>query len=129
MTEQEFIVKATDLVKQIVDCIAEKEYVKLASFLKIESSWIEPGETQEDGFRTFGEWLDEQLAMWEEDEEREFVVDHFDEKCLEEIELVDNKSFVTYNPTNSGEELDLWFEIDFEIDKDEQITATLNVNI
>lgn len=129
MIEQEFIVKATDLVKQIVDGIAEKEYVKLASFSKIESSWIERGETQEDGFRTFGEWMDEQLAMWEEDEEREFVVDHFDEKCLEEIELVDNKSFVTYNPTNSGEQLDLWFEIDFEIDKDEQITATLNVNV
>lgn len=129
MTEQEFIVKATDLVKQIVDGIAEKEYAKLASFSKIESSWIEPGETQEDGFRTFGEWLDEQLAIWEEDEEWEFVVDHFEEKCLEEIELVDNKSFVTYKPTNSGERLDLWFEIVFEVGKDEQITATLNVNI
>lgn len=129
MTEQEFIVKATELVKQIVDTIADKEYAKLASFVQIDSSWMESGQTQEAAFLAFGEWLDEQLAMWEEDEERKFVIDHFNEDCLEDIELEDDKSFVTYNPTNSGEELDLWFEIDFKIENSEQIMATFNVNI
>lgn len=31
MTEQEFVTKATDLTKQIVDILADKEYAKLAS--------------------------------------------------------------------------------------------------
>lgn len=129
MTEQEFSIRVTELVKQIVDAIADKEYAKLASFAQIASSWVEPEQTQEEAFLALGEWLDEQLAMWEEDEEREFVVDHFSESCLGDIELEDNKSFVTYNPTNSGEELDLWFEIIFEIGNNDQISAIFNVNI
>lgn len=129
MTEQEFSIRVTELVKQIVDAIADKEYAKLASFAQIASSWIELGQTQEEAFLALGEWLDEQLAMWEEDEEREFVVDHFSESCLEDIELEGNKSFVTYNPTNSGEALDLWFEIILEIGNNDQIAATFNVNI
>lgn len=129
MTEQEFIVKATKLVKQIVDAIADKEYAKMASFAQIDSSWVESEQTQEEAFLAFGVWLDEQLAMWEEDEQRKFVVDHFDESCLEDIELINNRSFVTYNPTNSGEELDFWFEIIFEIENNEQIIATFNINI
>lgn len=48
---------------------------------------------------------------------------------MEDIRLEGNKSFVTYQPTNSGETLDLWFEIIFEIVNDEQIIATFNVNI
>lgn len=68
--------------------------------------------------------------MWEEDEEQSFVIDHFDESCLEEIVLEeDNTSFVTYNPTNAGEELDLWFELKYQIENDEHIIVTLNVNI
>ena len=128
MTEQEFIVKATKLVKQIVDAIADKKYAKMASFAQIDSSWVEPEQTQEEAFLAFGEWLDEQLDMWEEDEQRKFVVDHFSESCLEDIKLENNRSFVTYNPTNSGEELDFWFEIIFEIENDEQIIATFRIN-
>ena len=128
MTEQEFKTKATEIIKQIVDNIADKEYEKLASFSQIDSSWVEPGQTQEDAFLAFGEWLDEQLAMWEEDEERIFAIDHFDESCLEDIKFEEDGSFVTYNPTNSGDELDLWFEIDLKVDKNEQILATFNVN-
>ncbi len=130
MTEQEFVTKATDLTKQIVDILADKEYAKLASLAQIDSSWVEEGQTQEEAFVSFGEWLDGQLAMWEEDEERSFVVDHFDESCLEEIVLEeDNTSFATYNPTNAGEELDFWFELKYRIENDEHIIVILNVNI
>ncbi len=130
MTEQEFVTKATDLTKQIVNAVADKEYTKLASLAQIDSSWVEEGQTQEEAFVSFGEWLDGQLAMWEEDEERSFVVDHFDESCLEEIVLEeDNTSFATYNPTNAGEELDFWFELKYRIENDEHIIVILNVNI
>ena len=129
MTEQEFKVKAEEIVKYIVNNIADKKYAELASVARIDSSWIKSGQTQEQAFSEFGEWLDEQLSMWEEDEERKFVVDKFDKSCLADIELEkDNTSFTTYNPTSFGEELDLWFEIKFCVDKNEQITATFNVN-
>lgn len=130
MTEQEFTIKATELVKSIIDSIADKKYAELASIAKIDNSWIKPGQTQEQAFLEFGKWLDEQLAMWAEDEEREFVIDRFDESCLEEIEPEDdNRAFVTYNPTNSGEELDLWFEIDIKAEENGRMTAALNVNL
>ena len=130
MTEQEFITSATDLTKQIVDAIADKEYAKLATLAQVDSSWTKEGQTKEEAFASFGEWLDGQLAMWEEDEERTCVVDHFDESCLEEIVLEeDNTSFATYNPTNAGEELDFWFELQYRIEDSEHIAVTFNVNI
>lgn len=129
MTDREFKTKATELVKVIINNIADKKYAELASAAQIHSSWVEEGQTQEQAFLEFGKWLDEQLAMWAEDEEREFVVDRFDEACLGDIELEeDNTSFTTYNPTNSGEELDLWFEIAFKVEENGKITAVLNVN-
>lgn len=129
MTEQEFKTKATELVKVIVNNIADKKYDEIAAVAQIHSSWVESGQTQEQAFLEFGKWLDEQLAMWAEDEEKEFVIDRFDEACLGDIELEeDNTSSTTYNPTNSGEELDLWFEIAFKVEENGQITATFNVN-
>lgn len=129
MTEQEFVVVATKIVQQIIDSIAEKEYVNLASYAQIDSSWVQSGQTPEEAFVSFGEWLDEQLAMWEEYEEKRFVIDHFDESCLEDISFRDNRAFVVYNPTNSGERLDLWFEIDFDITSDGKLNVKFNVNI
>ena len=66
--------------------------------------------------------------MWEEEEEIPFVVDPFSQVSLGNIELEDTASFVTYDPTNSGEEMDFWFEFDFNIESDERITVTFNVN-
>ncbi len=129
MTEQEFKTKATELVKVIINNIADKKYDELAAVAQIHSSWVESGQTQEQAFLEFGKWLDEQLAMWAEEEEKEFVIDRFDEACLGDIELEeDNTSFTTYNPTNSGEELDFWFEIDFKVEENGPITASFNVN-
>ncbi|MBD5481646.1 MAG: hypothetical protein HDR15_03810 [Lachnospiraceae bacterium] len=132
MTEQEFKAKATELIKLMVDTIANKDYTKLVFSIPPKPSWAsfnDAEQTPENDCLGFGQWLDEQLAMWEEDEDKKFVVDHFNESCLDEIELEeDNTSFVTYNPTSFGERLDFWFEIDFEV-KDEQITAIFDVNI
>lgn len=132
MTEQEFKAKATELIKLMVDTIANKEYTKLISIIPPKPSWssfIDAEPTLENDCLGFGRWLNEQLAIWEEDEDKKFVVDHFNESCLGEIELEnDNTSFVTYSPTSFGEELDFWFEIDFEV-KGEQITAIFDVNI
>ena len=82
MTEQKFKAKATELIKLMVNTIADKEYTKLVSSIPPKPSWAsfndaEP--TSENDCLGFGKWLDEQLAMWEEDEDKKFVVDHFNE--------------------------------------------------
>lgn len=132
MTQQEFTAKATEIIRQTVDALADKEYEKLASFLRLAPSWIEEGQTLQEAFVEFGEWLDGQLAMWEEEEEKPFQIDHFEESCIEDMEdFSENQTsaMVTYLPTNAGERLDLWFEIAFSIENDGELTAELNVNV
>lgn len=132
MTEQEFQSKAAELIQQMVNTIADKDYGNLVSGIPPKtswSSWNDAEPTPENACIGFGQWLDGQLAMWEEDEDKKFVVDHFNESCLDEIELrADNTSFVTYRPTSFRDELDFWFEIDFKIEN-EQIVAEFDVNI
>ena len=74
----------------------------------------------------------EQLAVWEEDEGKKFVVDHFEKFCMENIHeerlKIDKRDMVSYNPTSFGEQLDFWFEIEFFIENG-QIKAVFDVNI
>lgn len=132
MTQQEFTVKATNMIKQMIDIIADKEYEKLASFVR--PSWNTKGETLTEAFMEFGEWIDGQLEMWEEYEGRKFVIDHFDESCMEELDFhsleKQNFTMTTYQPTNQGEDIaEFWFEIAFTIENNEEIIAELNINI
>ena len=131
MEAREFIKQATELVEKIVNHIADKKYAELASIAKIDESWIDEGQTLEQAFVSFGKWLDEQLEMWAEDEEREFVVDRFDASRLDdEIEVEDDdRAFASYSPTNSGEQLDFWFEFDFAVGGDGKVAAKFNVNV
>lgn len=131
MTEQELTVKATGIIKQMIDTIADKKYEKLASFMRLDPSWIEEGQTLTEAFVGFGEWIDGQLAMWEEDEGRKFQIDHFDKTCIEGIDLLENQTsaMATYQPTNAGERLDFWFEITFTVGDSEAMIAELNINI
>ncbi len=72
--------------------------------------------------------------MWEEDEDKKFVVDHFKISCIcmEDINesrlKTNNKDMVSYFPTSFGEQLDFWFEIEFFLESG-QITAVFDVNI
>ncbi len=129
MIKQAFQVKATKLIQLMIDAIAEKEYTTLVYIIPPNLSWANAEPTPENACLGFGEWLDEQLTMWEEDYNKKYVVDHFNTSCLEKIELKDdNTSFVTYRPTSFEEELNFWFEIDFKVEG-EQVTAIFDVNI
>ena len=132
MTQQELNTKAIDIIKKMIDTIADKNYEELASFMQTDPSWVKDGETQKEGFLELGEWIDEQLAMWEEEEEREFKIDHFDESCIDIEPCFDGKqSFctATCQPMNSGEALDFWFEIEFQIKDNDELKPILNINI
>ncbi len=129
--------KAQELIKLMVDAIADKEYAKLVSSIPPKLSWasyIDAEPTLENACLGFGQWLDEQLAMWEEDEDKKFVVDHFKKSCIcmEDINesrlKTNNRDMVSYRPTSFGEQLDFWFEIEFFLESG-QITAVFDVNI
>ena len=135
MAKAEFESKAEVLIKLMVDTIADKEYAKLASSIPPKLSWasyIDAEQTLENACLGFGKWLVEQLAMWEEDEGKKFVVDHFEKSCMENIHEerfeTDKRVIVSYSPTSFGEQLDFWFEIEFFIENG-QIKAVFDVNI
>lgn len=135
MGEPGFKAKAEELIKLMVDTIADKEYAKLTSSIPPKLSWasyIHAEPTLENACLGFGKWLVEQLAMWEEDEDKKFVVDHFEKSCMEDIHEERLKTYkkvmVSYNPTSFGEQLDFWFEIEFFIENG-QIKAVFDVNI
>lgn len=135
MAELGFKTKAQELIELMVDTIADKEYVKLVSSIPPKLSWasyIKAEPTPENACLGFGKWLVEQLALWEEDEGKKFVVDHFKKSCMEDIheEKLETykKVIVSYNPTSFGEQLDFWFEIEFSIENG-QIKAVFDVNI
>ena len=129
MTNKEVKTLAIEKVKAIINLLAAKDYKGLAKVTNISSSWIDEGKTSEDGCIEFGEWLDEQLNLWAEDEGKEFVIDTFEEACIEDLDEFevdeDGEAFVTYNPTSHGEELDFWFEIEIDVKKEE---STFDVN-
>ena len=135
MIESEFKTKAQELIKLMVDTIADKEYTKLVSSIPPKSSWasfIDTEQTSENACLGFGKWLVEQLAMWEEYEDKKFVVDHFQKSCMEDIHEArletDKRDMVSYSPTSFGKQLDFWFEIEFFIENG-QIKAVFDVNI
>lgn len=135
MSKVEFRAKAEELIKLMVDTIADKEYPKLVASIPPKLSWasyIDAEPTLENACLGFGKWLVEQLAMWDEYEGKKFVVDNFDKSCMEDIHEerleIYNRDMVSYNPTSFGEPLDFWFEIEFCIENG-QIKAVFDVNI
>ncbi len=124
-----------ELIQLMVDTIANKEYAKLVSSIPPKLSWasfIDAEPTAENACLGFGQWLDEQLAMWEEDEDKKFVVDPFKKSCMEDINEarleMERRDMVCYNPTSFGERLDFWFEIEFFME-DGRLKAEFDVNI
>lgn len=135
MEKLEFKEKAETLIELMIDTIADKKYAKLVYSIPPKLSWasyINAEETIENACLGFGKWLNEQLAIWEEDEEKKFVVDHFEKSCMEDIDEerieIYKRDMISYNPTSFGNQLDFWFEIEFFI-KNEQIKAIFDVNI
>ena len=138
MVESGYKTKAQELIKLMVDTIADKEYAKLVSSIPPKLSWasfIDAEPTSENACLGFGKWLVEQLAMWEEDEDKKFVVDHFKKSCMDDMDDTNearletySRDMVCYKPTSFGEQLDFWFEIEFFIENG-QIKAVFDVNI
>jgi hypothetical protein len=133
MTQQEFNAKATELIKEMVNAIADKDFPRLAASIPPKLAWagqVGADKTVENACLGFGKWLEEQLALWEEYNGQKYTMDRFDPQCLDEIDALNEKgvSFNTYNPASFGEQLDFWFEMEFQV-KNEQISAVFDVNI
>lgn len=125
MTRQQFKDKAVENVSQIVNYIANHEYEKLHTVTNIKTSLYGDDVTLE----MIGDWLDRQLRMWSEYENKEFVIDAFEEKNFKISDLKDNKAFASFLPHSHHEELSFVFEFDFIIDDNDNITSEFSVNI
>lgn len=128
MTKMKLKSMAKDRVKQIVNLISQKRFAELADITLIDESWCGENGTQADGMREFGQWLTEQLALWAEDEGKEFVVDEYDKSRLDHLDIEDEGIWADYSPTSFGEPLDFWFEIPMRVE-DGKLISEFNVNI
>ena len=131
MEKQNFETCIEDLVREIINCISEKEYDELEQIALIDAEWIEEDEEQSDGFRRFEEWIEDQLSGWKEETGEDFVIDSFDKAYLE-IEFDEeneNCALATYTPTSDEEDIDMWFEFRCIVDNDDKVTVTVNVNM
>lgn len=131
MTNKEFEARATENIKQIINFISNDEYSKLHTITNIDNSWCEEGKSQIEAIEFFESKIKELLEGWSEYEEKEFVIDEFDEKNFDlGMQDFDGKGvFSTYNPTSYGETLDFWFEVEFVVDENDNFTSWFNINI
>ena len=129
MKEQQFKENITKKVKQIIDFIANHEYSKLHTITNINSSWFGDKKTQVEGIEIFAEWLEEQLKIWSEDEEKEFVIDPYNEKYFTIQHLKGNQAFGVFEPHSHNEKLEFWFEFHFLINENDNIISEFNINI
>lgn len=129
MTEEQFAANAKEKVKSIINYISGGDFSKLSSVTLIASSWCNDSGTQEGGIKEFAEWLREQFELWKEDFDKDFVVDPFDEKCLDLGDFVNERYFAVYNPTSRGEGIDFWFEIKMWLNEKDELISEFNINI
>lgn len=127
--EQQFKGNITKNVKQIIDFIANHEYSKLHIITKINSSWFGDKKTQNEGIEIFAEWLEEQLKIWSEDEEKEFVIEPYNEKYFTIQHFEDNQVYIVFEPHSHNEKLEFWFEFHFLINENDNIISKFNINI
>lgn len=130
MTEQQFREEAVENVRQIVNCIADHEYEKLRTVTAIDLSVHSSYKSQFEAIEEITAWLEEQLQIWSEYENKEFVVDHFDEKYFyfNIHQFESNSAFGYFRPHSHGEELDVTFEFDFAVD-DERVVSLFSINV
>lgn len=129
MTQEEFKATAKKKIEKLINFISQGKYDKISSVAQIDDSWCTENKNQEEGIYAFKEWLIEQLALWSEDYEKEFVVDAFDESKLKLDDLKNGHSISEYSPTSHGEELDFWFELNMHTDDADDLILTFNINI
>lgn len=130
MTEQKFREEAIENVRQVVNCIADHEYEKLQTVTTIDLSVHSSFKTQSEAIKEITTWLEEQLQIWSEYENKELVIDHFDEKYFHfKIHPFEgNSAFGYINPHSHDEELELVFEFNFVVD-DDHVTSRFSINI
>lgn len=129
MTQEQFHAEITRRVKEVINDISREEYDKILTVAFIDPSWCGEQGTQEDGVKEWSEWLRGQLALWAEDDGKEYVVDPFNEENMNILQTEGNYAFTTYEATSHGETLDFWFEFECTYDENEQVKIVLNVNI
>lgn len=93
MTEQEFYNKAAENVRQIVNCIAEHKYANLQTVTEINLEVHSHFRTQSEAINQLTTWLDNQLKIWSEYENKNYIVDYFKEDflTLRLINLIEKK--------------------------------------
>lgn len=116
-------------IASFINALARKEVDQLAQLVSIAPVYLDEGETVTQHLLDMSNWIEEQLALWAEDEGHPFVIDayHEDQLDWDFHSLEDNA--ITYRPTSFGEELDFWFDIELALTDDGQPLVYVMLNL
>lgn len=138
MKQEEFRAVVRETVKALIDSIAAGEYDKIPDNVDIDESWYSDGMTREEALAEFKDWLEGQLAFWNEKYDADYVFDAFRDESLnrdewgewiEDEDGSEEQDFVEYQPTSHGEDIDFWFEINIENEGGDKPRFVFNINI
>lgn len=138
MKQEEFRAVVRETVKALIDSIAAGEYDKIPNNVDIDESWYSDGMTREEALAEFKDWLEGQLAFWNEKYDADYVFDAFRDESLnrdewgewiEDEDGSEEQDFVEYQPTSHGEDIDFWFEINIKNEGGDKPRFVFNINI
>lgn len=116
-------------IASFINALARKDGDQLVQAVSIAPAWLKSGETPAHYLLDMSNWIEEQLALWAEDEGHPFVIDAYHEDQLDwDFQSLEDNA-ITYRPTSFGEELDFWFDIELALTDDGQPLVYVMLNV
>lgn len=125
MDQETYKEKVISTVKELINCISAGEFEKIPSNVDIHKSWYSGDMTRDEAINEFKEWLEGTLALWREENGKDYVIDAFNEASMD----CDDLEFIEYAPRSNGEKLDFWFEIFVYQNEGREPRIIFNVNV
>ncbi len=125
MDQETYKEKIISTVKELINCISAGEFEKIPSNVDIHKSWYSGDMTRDEAINEFKEWLEGTLALWREENGKDYVIDAFNEASMD----CDDLEFIEYAPRSNGEKLDFWFEIFVYQNEGREPRIIFNVNV
>lgn len=127
--------KLLDIVREIVNAIANDTYENLETLVQLSSDW----QTEDDikaGIKDLRQFITSNYNGWAEDEGKPYIIKTFlEENCGEDLETVAEElqatgsSDMTYTlVTTDNDPNYFWLELTFELKEDHHISTILNIN-
>ena len=136
MNQEDVRKKLLEIIQKIVDAIAQDRYEVLEGLIALSPSWYkEEGDTK-GAIQQFREMIEINYQGWAEDTGKEYRIAAFDrdeleedlDQCAEEL-LTCGETQLTYCLKTEEDDPDyFWLELEFQLNPEQQLTGTMDLN-